>query len=208
MPVDKLTPARRRQLTRDALLDAAEEVFVKRGVAGAAMEEIAAEAGFSRGAIYGNFGSKEELLLAVMERFINRQLVQYQQQERHDDHVAAAVDAAALFRQTSSVDVVPLELELRMNALRHPHFRQRLAEADRRMSEANARLVQEMVGTTAKLRIPPHDLADIGRAAVLGLLQYAAVDEEQRDRYEALIETVFLLLTDAVLETKPARGRK
>lgn len=166
------------------------------------MEEIATEAGFSRGAIYGNFGSKEELLLAVMERFISRQLLQYQQQERRDDHVAAAVDAAALFRQTSSVDVVPLELELRMNALRHPQFRQRLAEADRRMSEANARLVREMVGTTADLRIPARDLADIGRAAVLGLLQYAAVDEQQRDRYEALIETVFLLLTDAVLDKK------
>jgi AcrR family transcriptional regulator len=203
MPVDKLTPERRRQLTRDALLDAAEEVFVKRGVPGAAMEEIAGEAGFSRGAIYAHFGSKDDLLLAVMDRFITRQLDQYLQLERREDPIAAAIDAADLFRRTFSTDLVPLELELRTNALRHPAFRARLAEADRRMSEANARLIEKMVGDATNLRIPPRDLADVGRAAVIGLLQYAAVDEEQRGRYEGLVETLFLLLTEAISEPKP-----
>src|SRR5690348_424497 len=74
---EKLTPERRRQQTRDALLDAAEVVFAKKGVNGAAMEEIAAEAGFSRGAIYSNYGSKDELLLAVMERFTDRQFERF-----------------------------------------------------------------------------------------------------------------------------------
>jgi AcrR family transcriptional regulator len=198
MPAEKLTPERRRQMTRDALLDAAEVVFARRGVPGAAMEEIAAEAGYSRGAIYDHFGSKEELLLAVMDRFMSRQLDQYLQLEHREDPVAAAIDAADLFRRTASPALVPLELELRMNALRHAGFRERLVESDRRVSEANARLVEKMVGDATSLRIPPRDLADLGRAAVLGLLQYAAVDEEQRERYEELIETLFVLLTEGM----------
>jgi len=199
--VEKLTPERRRQRTRDTLLDAAEEVFVRRGVPGASMEEIAAEAGFSRGAIYAHFGSKDDLLLAVMDRFIRRQLEQYLQLARPDDPVGTAIDAAELVRKTVSRDLVPLELELRMNALRHPELRQRLVEADRRVSDEQARLIERMLGGPERLRIPAQDLADLGRAAVNGLLQWAAVDEERRDRYERLIQTMFLLLTEAV--TRP-----
>lgn len=202
MAAEKLTPERRRQRTRHALLDAAEEVFVERGVPGASVEQIAAEAGFSRGAVYDHFGSKEELLLAVMNRFISRQLDQFQHLSG-EDPVGAAVDAAETFRKTFSTDMVPIELELRMNALRHRDLRERLVEADRRLSEENARLVEKMVGDR-HLRIAPEDLADIGRAAIMGLLLYAAVDEERRSRYEGLVETLFVLMTEAVTQLPPA----
>lgn len=201
MPVEKLTPERRRQLTRDTLLDAAEEIFVRRGVSGASMEQIAAEAGFSRGAIYAHFGSKEELMLAVMDRFITRQLEQFRHLVRGDDPIAAVRDAAEIFRRTFSTDLVPLELELRMSSLRHRELRERLVQADRRLSEENARLVENLQGDVP-LRIPARDLADIGRAAVVGLLMYAAVDEELRDRYEQLVETLFVLMTEALM-TEP-----
>src|SRR6266567_1315782 len=69
MPLQPLTPERRRELTKTALVDAAAEVFARRGFEGASLEEIAETAGFTRGAIYSNFGSKEDLLLAVVERY-------------------------------------------------------------------------------------------------------------------------------------------
>lgn len=90
-----------------------------------------------------------------------------------------------------------------MNAMRRPAFRERLVEADRRMSEATARLVEKMVGDADNLRIPPRDLADLGRAAVIGLLQYAAVDEERRGHYESLVQSLFVLLTEAVSDQNP-----
>src|SRR5437588_12440714 len=90
VPAEKLTPERRRQLTRDALLDAAEDVFVKKGVGGASMEQIAAEAGFSRGAIYSNFGNKDDLLRAVIDRFVTRQFAQYSAVGPQDDPMAGA----------------------------------------------------------------------------------------------------------------------
>src|SRR5947208_15460571 len=69
--IEKLTPERRRQMTREALVAAAAEVFAKKGFYGASLEEIAEAAGFTRGAIYSNFGSKDELLLAVLDHYLD-----------------------------------------------------------------------------------------------------------------------------------------
>jgi AcrR family transcriptional regulator len=64
----RLTREERRAQTRDRLLTAARGVFARRGFHAASVEEIAAEAGFSTGALYSNFDGKEDLFLALMER--------------------------------------------------------------------------------------------------------------------------------------------
>jgi AcrR family transcriptional regulator len=202
VPAEKLTPERRRKLTRDALMDAAEVVFVKKGFGEASMEEIAAEAGFSRGAIYSNFGTKHELLLAVLDRFISRQFAQFEAPAA-EDAVVAARDAARVFSRSVSLELLPLEFELRLNALRHPAARERLVDADRRVSERSASLVEAMLAGRGQLTVPARDIADIGRAAVAGLLQLAATDPEQADRYVQLVETLFVLLTAAVTGSSP-----
>ena len=51
MPVERLTPERRRQLTRDALVAAAAEVFTAKGFHAASLDEIADAAGFTRGVV-------------------------------------------------------------------------------------------------------------------------------------------------------------
>src|SRR5947209_7657688 len=53
--------------TRQRLLDAAEEVFVRNGYEGAQLAEIASVAGRSKGALYGHFETKEDLFLALFE---------------------------------------------------------------------------------------------------------------------------------------------
>lgn len=64
------TQAERRAETRKKLLDAAVMVFAKRGYHAAGVAEIASAADCSTGAIYGHFGSKESLFLAVLEEQI------------------------------------------------------------------------------------------------------------------------------------------
>jgi len=54
--------------TRDALLSAACEVFLKRGVARATLEEVAQTAGVTRGAVYWHFRDKLDLFLALSDR--------------------------------------------------------------------------------------------------------------------------------------------
>jgi AcrR family transcriptional regulator len=58
----------RRQKTRTRLLDAAFEIFAEHGVHAASVEMVTEAAGFTRGAFYSNFSSKEELFFALMER--------------------------------------------------------------------------------------------------------------------------------------------
>ena len=65
---DGPTESARRRRTRTRLLDAAFEVFAEEGVRAASVETIAEAAGFTRGAFYSNFSSKEELFFALMER--------------------------------------------------------------------------------------------------------------------------------------------
>jgi TetR/AcrR family acrAB operon transcriptional repressor len=54
--------------TRELLLDAAERVFHRRGVSRTTLQEIAQDAGLTRGAIYWHFANKAELFLAMMDR--------------------------------------------------------------------------------------------------------------------------------------------
>src|SRR5213592_3351898 len=63
----RLTRAQQREQTREALLDAAARVFVERGFLGSSVEAISTEAGFSRGAFYSNFASKEELFAELLQ---------------------------------------------------------------------------------------------------------------------------------------------
>jgi AcrR family transcriptional regulator len=65
-PVEPLS--RKRRQTRGRLLDAALDAFAERGFHGASVEDVCERAGFSRGAFYSNFCSKEELFVALYDR--------------------------------------------------------------------------------------------------------------------------------------------
>ncbi|WP_433464647.1 TetR/AcrR family transcriptional regulator [Spirillospora sp. CA-128828] len=58
----------RREQTRTALLTAAARLWADRGIHGASLDDIAAAAGLTKGAVYSNFAGKTDLLLALMER--------------------------------------------------------------------------------------------------------------------------------------------
>jgi AcrR family transcriptional regulator len=66
-PVTRLTRRERQAQTRAALLDAAAKVFVEKGFLGASVEAIAEHAGYTRGAFYSNFASKEELFAELLQ---------------------------------------------------------------------------------------------------------------------------------------------
>ena len=61
-------------ITREALLDAAEILILEQSIPGMSLRAVCTQAGFSQGASYSNFANREELLLAVMERWLRRRL--------------------------------------------------------------------------------------------------------------------------------------
>lgn len=85
----RLTRAESRERTRRQLLEAAADIFARRGYAAASVEEIAESAGFSVGAVYSNFANKDELFAALMtDRAVN-----------HMDEVADIFDSAEALSQ-------------------------------------------------------------------------------------------------------------
>src|SRR5690349_3254417 len=65
----------KRAQTREKLLDVAAALFEARGISAVSLDEVAAQAGLTKGAIYGNFASKDELVFAVANERIERALV-------------------------------------------------------------------------------------------------------------------------------------
>ena len=203
MTIQRLTPDRRRELTRTALIEAAAEVFSKRGFQAASLEEIADAAGFTRGAIYSNFGGKEDLLIAVLDLLTEQQLAAFSDmiEKGSDDRTAAA---GAIWSNTQREQRLPvLSLEMRAHAMRNPEFRRRLAQAERKHQEQIARFIEQVAERENRpLSLPARELADMLRAFSDGLSQLASVDEEQAAYYQSLAARFFALIEQMI----PAEG--
>jgi len=76
MPRGQFDRSERKAATRTRLLQAAARVYARRGFAGATLDEVAGEAGFTKGAVYAHFGSKENLLLALLGEHLAGQIAE------------------------------------------------------------------------------------------------------------------------------------
>jgi AcrR family transcriptional regulator len=73
----RVSRGERQAQTRSDLIAAAREVFLRRGFHGATLEEIAQEAGYTKGAVYSNFEDKDALYLAVLDAHYERRIEAY-----------------------------------------------------------------------------------------------------------------------------------
>src|ERR1044071_6929625 len=90
-----LTRSERAERTRDELLEGARLVFATKGFHGASVEEIAAAAGYTTGAIYSRFGGKHSLFLAVLDEHTERRRELFDAAARDADDMESAVRAIA-----------------------------------------------------------------------------------------------------------------
>ncbi|MFU8946731.1 TetR/AcrR family transcriptional regulator [Mycetocola zhadangensis] len=99
----------RRRKTRDRLIDAAYEVFAETGIHAASVEMITERAGFTRGAFYSNFDSKEELFFALAERE-NR--LRFERLQDGVDSILPGLDAATAVTDETLSTLVMRFLEM------------------------------------------------------------------------------------------------
>lgn len=76
MPRGEFDRSERRARTRAQLLEAAARVYARRGFDGATLDEVAEEAGFTKGAVYDHFGGKENLLVALLDEHMAVQIAE------------------------------------------------------------------------------------------------------------------------------------
>src|SRR5438034_3864762 len=159
---------------RDELLTAALRVFARRGYREAGVDEIAAEAGYSKGALYWHFSGKEELLMALLEERIDTPM-----RERFALLGSAppardmSLEATRAFAEQldGEREALLLEREYWSLAIRDPELRARYAERQRELRNAFAAALVARARHlgTPDVRMPAEDVARIVLSIIGGL---------------------------------------
>jgi AcrR family transcriptional regulator len=173
-----LTRAERQRKNREELVDAAERLFSKRGFHATSIDAVAAEAGFTKGAVYSNFDSKEDLFFAVYERRVDRRVEEMETAVRESTTPAEAMERLAPsggHRQPADDGWLAVFFEFWAHVLRHPELRERFARQHRRVIEplataakdgyelATARYAMQLGLQLERLTQPDVVDADFGR---------------------------------------------
>jgi AcrR family transcriptional regulator len=135
--------------TREKLYEAAARIFEEQGIGGASIEAIAAAAGFTRGAFYSNFRSKDELIIAMLEDHVEQSI------RRNLDLLARHSNLAGFLDAVRTMDRSRQD-PLGRSPLLHMEMILFVARAERRRPElakrlrARRKLIADIVETTAR----------------------------------------------------------
>jgi len=171
----RLTREQSRDQTRQRLLDAAQAVFIKKGFGASSVEDVAADAGYTRGAFYSNFSSKAELLLDVLKR--DHDTIMQRMSALFEDGEASRADMEARVLQYYSEcyqnnACFLLWVEAKLHASRDPGFRASFNALMRELRQTTTdyiRAFSERVGTP--LTMPPEQMA-LGLIALCDGVQF------------------------------------
>lgn len=165
--VERWTRERRLEHTRSVLLDAAEEVFAEKGFMAASLDDIAGAAGYTKGAIYKHFATKEDLFLAVSDRYWRRYFDNFAEVMSTATQIGAREleQIADRWRQLSrdrGAEHAALGHEFTLYLLRNPDARERVAAKRSEVVGALAKFIAEGIDRLGgAMLIPPLTFAHV-----------------------------------------------
>jgi AcrR family transcriptional regulator len=202
----RLTRKEKQAETRRRLLDAAERVFLRRGLQGSSVEEIAAEAGFTRGAFYSNFNSKDELFVELLharvyERYTELAKETQAQPGSPRERLRWGAERVRDVQKDEGANwLFRLWLECLTQAARDEEFRKLAASfwsGNRKLLTVQIKAAFKEVGR--KPPLPPDQIATAMIALDVGLAVQHLVDPEEAplEVYVPLFDLLFGSLVDA-----------
>jgi AcrR family transcriptional regulator len=208
MPRGEFDRSTRKAATRARLLQAAARVYAAHGFAGATLDDVAEEAGLTKGAVYGHFGSKDNLLVALMEEYlaaeIAEQVALFDRDETTWKRPLAGGDQW-MQELDATPDAFRLLIEFWLAAARDEQLRVRFAaglEALREMFATFARDSAADAGLPASDEAARH-FANVGLGLSLGLGLIRVAD---RDRVSpALLGTTLSALIRGIERDEEVR---
>ncbi len=182
MTLEPLTPERRRELTRRHLLEAAAVVFARDGFHGARLDDVAALAGFTKGAVYSNFKSKDDLFLALLDDRVDQQfavtaeILDLGPHDRESQFPQMRGLISVFFTEDA---FAALYLEFVLYARRNPAAREKLIASARRERDLIESLItREQGNVNAAAPYSTRALAEFSRAVFNGLSLTRLIDPE------------------------------
>lgn len=198
--------SRRREQTRARLLDAAHEVFAEVGMDAASVETICERAGFTRGAFYSNFESKEELFLALITQLAEAKLEEVAGRVRDLDPAGLA-DPSGLVRQVVGASLgermePQLISEIRTQALRDPRLAETFLAWRAQMHGRVEAIIREVTETHGlRLRMPLGDAArlllDVSEQCTVQSALEGRSERQANAAMQARLEQLVPLLVEA-----------
>jgi AcrR family transcriptional regulator len=175
--VPKLRPEIRIERQQE-LIDAAWRCAARRGFRDLTVDDVCAEAGVSKGAFYGYFEQKQDLLLALLEddaAALNREL------ERITGTSSSGVErvrrfAQAMLARGDDAARVQVRADLWADLLTEDTVRRRLADVTQRRRELVRSWIDEGIASGELVEIPANALASILLALADGLMLHGALD--------------------------------
>ncbi|WP_295839853.1 helix-turn-helix domain-containing protein [uncultured Microbacterium sp.] len=201
-------PSRRRENTRTRLMDAAAEMFAEVGIDAASVEAICERAGFTRGAFYSNFASKEELFLAMCARSAETTLgaVRERVTSIEDRGLDAAGEVLHLVQEVLEVtgddrlDVL-LGAEIRLQALRNPDFAEAYLALNHELGESVAQLVGDIAEARGlTLRVTAEAATEVILSAWVSTTEIALMTRRTASESRALLGQRLEQLVRLILE--------
>lgn len=189
---ERWTRERRLEHTRSLLLDAAEDVFAEKGFTAATLDDIAYAAGYTKGAIYKHFATKEDLFLAVSDRYWRRYFDNFAEVMSSAKTVTAREldEIAKRWRQLSrdrGAEHAALGHEFTLYLLRNPEARDRVAAKRSEVVEALGRFILEGIDQLGgALLIPALTFAQVLIATSDAIVLGSELDDV--DLYRPIVE--------------------
>lgn len=193
-----MTRAEKQAETRRLLLDSAEDVFRRRGFSGSTVEEISERAGFSRGAFYSNFESKEQLFIELLHKRVyddfREMLERTPWSESPRQRLVSTAREFARRYEHAERWLFELWLECLAFAARHPGFASLPATFWRGNRELTARIIETTYEDVGKR--PPIEAKHLATALTaldIGLAVQNLVDPEEvpLELYPKLYDLLF-----------------
>jgi len=160
---------RRREATRQKLLDAAAQVFAEVGLDAASVEAICERAGFTRGAFYSNFETKDELFLELVgnvarERVdaVRSRVLQLESEGALGETPSLALDIVQRVLDISADDRLGVLLmnEIRIHALRNPQLAAAYLSQEDEMRRSVAQIIEDIArAKQLRFRMPADEAA-------------------------------------------------
>jgi AcrR family transcriptional regulator len=190
--VERWTRERRLEHTRSLLVDAAEQVFGEKGFVAATLDDIAQAAGYTKGAIYKHFSTKEDLFLAVSDRYWRRYFDNFTEVMAPASQIGARElnEIAARWSQLSrdrGAEHAALGHEFTLYLLRNPEARERVAAKRLAAVEALASFIVNGIDRLGgALLIPPLTFAQVLVATSDSIVLASQLDDV--DLYRPIVE--------------------
>lgn len=200
----RLNRQQKREQTRRDLIKAAGEVFAKRGFHAASVDEIAEQAGYSKGAVYSNFDSKEDLFVALMEAYNQMRLEAATMEistaaQTVDERIELGAKTLAALVHADRL-VLQLTVEYWSNASREPGLRKKLVAYERKSSAGVADLIErQLQDLDLTPALPANQVAEILLALADGFLLRRSLDSEHFSR--SFYEKAFAIVLRTLLVT-------